>query len=495
MDRIAITGGDIRWLDQAAGLPEHPAQLQLAQLQVDAAGLVLPMDKPVRFSGSGVLTELSADEALAQSSAATAGQAGEPTPAKAAPAAPATPATNASLTSVAQQAASAAPGAVPASALASSRAQAAPMPAQAASGSVPVMPATAGVQLPPVPAITALADLPTGGLSFAGEATQTTATVQTHVQTLPLALALPYLRSMLRPQLAGALSSSSALQWQAANAKGEGGDMRLQVAQLLVQDFALQPAGDKAPVKTTVKAVSAKASKNTGGNPPILPSIKQIELSDLEVLPLTQQVKLGKLAITEPQVQVTRNAKGQLMYEDWLVPAPAQSNAEKTGASSDKASKPWQVALGELQLKGGQVGWRDEVPERAVDATLSELNASVKGFELNGKQPMQVQLASRLAAGRTGSPEVMHHHYQFMARLQQAIALQTGTLDLHVRQIEERAVALRNAEARLGSLKQVLQRRVQEQQVHERRAEQKQVDEIAALQYRKLTRGQLAGGF
>jgi flagellar FliJ protein len=89
----------------------------------------------------------------------------------------------------------------------------------------------------------------------------------------------------------------------------------------------------------------------------------------------------------------------------------------------------------------------------------------------------------------------MHHHYQFMARLQQAIALQTGTLDLHVRQIEERAVALRNAEARLGSLKQVLQRRVQEQQVHERRAEQKQVDEIAALQYRKLTRGQLAGGF
>lgn len=100
-----------------------------------------------------------------------------------------------------------------------------------------------------------------------------------------------------------------------------------------------------------------------------------------------------------------------------------------------------------------------------------------------------------LAAGRTSAPEVMRHHYQFMQRLDHAIALQTGAVEGQARAMRERADALREAEGRLESLKQVLARREQQLAVRERRKEQKQVDETAALQYRKLMQGRWAGGF
>ncbi len=97
-------------------------------------------------------------------------------------------------------------------------------------------------------------------------------------------------------------------------------------------------------------------------------------------------------------------------------------------------------------------------------------------------------------AGRVSTPEFMRHHYQFMQRLDHAIRMQVGVVDVHARQVEERAATLRDAEARLDSLQQIVKSRAREQQVVERRREQKQVDEIAALQYRRNARGQLAGG-
>jgi flagellar FliJ protein len=89
------------------------------------------------------------------------------------------------------------------------------------------------------------------------------------------------------------------------------------------------------------------------------------------------------------------------------------------------------------------------------------------------------------------SPELMHHHYQFMARLQQAVALQKDALDgsqLRVKAAEER---LLQEELRMASLKLVLTKRQADQIKQMDRRDQRQMDEFAAMQTLRQMRQKL----
>lgn len=89
-----------------------------------------------------------------------------------------------------------------------------------------------------------------------------------------------------------------------------------------------------------------------------------------------------------------------------------------------------------------------------------------------------------MASGaRSVSPEVMRHHYQFMERLQHAMALQTNTIANTGRQLELAKGNLLRAEFRLNGLNQVLKSRMAALLHVERRREQRQTDEFAALQH------------
>lgn len=79
------------------------------------------------------------------------------------------------------------------------------------------------------------------------------------------------------------------------------------------------------------------------------------------------------------------------------------------------------------------------------------------------------------------SAELIRHHYQFMERLQQAIALQSGAIDSSARQLEAGRQLLLQAEYRLAGLNQLLKDRQALMLVKERRSEQRQSDEFAAL--------------
>ncbi|KPU93912.1 hypothetical protein APR50_38260 [Variovorax paradoxus] len=83
------------------------------------------------------------------------------------------------------------------------------------------------------------------------------------------------------------------------------------------------------------------------------------------------------------------------------------------------------------------------------------------------------------------TPELMRHHYQFMERLDHAIALQTGIVRELGQGVERAAVPVREAEARLESLRQLVQARERELQLQADRRAQKQTDEQAALQHRR----------
>lgn len=81
------------------------------------------------------------------------------------------------------------------------------------------------------------------------------------------------------------------------------------------------------------------------------------------------------------------------------------------------------------------------------------------------------------------SAEILHHHYQFSARLQQAMAMQDGVIANLSLQREAAHRALLQAEFRLSGLKQVLQKRLDETQLRRKRSEQRHTDEFAALRH------------
>ncbi|MBU1360257.1 MAG: flagellar export protein FliJ [Gammaproteobacteria bacterium] len=83
------------------------------------------------------------------------------------------------------------------------------------------------------------------------------------------------------------------------------------------------------------------------------------------------------------------------------------------------------------------------------------------------------------------TPELMRHHYQFMARLDHAIGLQTGIVAEHGRNVEREAATLRVAELKLESLRQLMKQRERERQAELSRREQKMSDEQAAIQHRR----------
>ena len=86
-----------------------------------------------------------------------------------------------------------------------------------------------------------------------------------------------------------------------------------------------------------------------------------------------------------------------------------------------------------------------------------------------------------MVAGQASTtPELMRHHYQFMARLQHAIGLQQGVLDQAARHLALEEKLLLDAEIRLSGLKTALEKKRASLALVQHRREQKQTDEFAA---------------
>ena len=78
------------------------------------------------------------------------------------------------------------------------------------------------------------------------------------------------------------------------------------------------------------------------------------------------------------------------------------------------------------------------------------------------------------------SPQIVGHYYQFMARLDQTIALQQGVIDEAHRQCLAARKVLMEAEVYLAGLQRLLEKRRQEHARLAARREQKQTDEFAS---------------
>lgn len=93
--------------------------------------------------------------------------------------------------------------------------------------------------------------------------------------------------------------------------------------------------------------------------------------------------------------------------------------------------------------------------------------------------------ARNAQAGTT--PELLRHHYQFMARLQQAVVLQQDVLAGSNSRLMAAQQQVLQAEIHMASLKLLLSKRQAGQLHQEQRREQKQMDEFASMQTLRQT--------
>lgn len=130
---------------------------------------------------------------------------------------------------------------------------------------------------------------------------------------------------------------------------------------------------------------------------------------------------------------------------------------------------------------------RDQASRVLAGAERTHAQACAQIDQLQG---YAAETAGRWATGARSvtSPEMLHHHYQFMDRLQQAVVMQEGVIADLARRAEEARQRYLATETRLAGLQKILDRRQAELSAQQARREQKEMDEFAALQYGRVRR-------
>jgi flagellar protein FliJ len=130
---------------------------------------------------------------------------------------------------------------------------------------------------------------------------------------------------------------------------------------------------------------------------------------------------------------------------------------------------------------------RDEALAQLQKATRSQAFAQDQMDQLQ-QYAQETEARWMQGAQVSTSPEMLHHHYQFMARLNQAITLQEGVLGSNRQRVEAARQLLMQAEFRMASFKQVLATRQAAITKAHQRQEQKQMDEFASQQTQRQQR-------
>jgi flagellar FliJ protein len=141
-----------------------------------------------------------------------------------------------------------------------------------------------------------------------------------------------------------------------------------------------------------------------------------------------------------------------------------------------------------------------ELAERQRDERAKALAQAQRNLIFGRQQMSQLQsYASDTDARWSGagavalSAELLRHHYQFMARLQQAIGMQEGAISNLLHQENAAKHALLQAESRVTGLQQVLRKRQAQAALLAQRREQARMDEMAALLYARTRKSPAFG--
>ena len=220
-------------------------------------------------------------------------------------------------------------------------------------------------------------------MTFAGETDQTSGKVDLTLSALPLALAQPYLRQFLIPQLSGDLNSTLTAAWSD------------QGVQVLVKSLTLKQIRLSNDLPGKAKAADAQASP--------LASIRQLELSNTQIDVSGKRVVVGLMTMTQPQFKVIRESDRSWMVERWR----ASPQTADPAATADKAAapqaQPWTLLLVDASLSDGRIAFEDLASPSPVSVQVQDVNAQLKDFSPSGTRPGVLNVSARVN-GIRGDP-------------------------------------------------------------------------------------------
>lgn len=219
--------------------------------------------------------------------------------------------------------------------------------------------------------------VPEGKLAFEGEATTQNARAQITTEALALQLAAPYVAQHLEPTVAGQLTGTLGVQWQAPPADKNATGLTVTAGPLALEQLALRQNGKS------------------------LVSLGKLEVKGLQVPLDKRTVSLESLALNTPTLAVERGSDGRWMFERWAkVQAQTPTPASETTAAKAATDAPWVVRVGELALQGGAVAFADNAQPRPVALEVSALDVSAKNLATDSGKPGAFSLSARAAAGK-----------------------------------------------------------------------------------------------
>lgn len=191
------------------------------------------------------------------------------------------------------------------------------------------------------------------------------------IQDVALQSLAPYGLKWYRPELKGQLSAELNLDWRAA-ASGSPASLVLHGPQIRLRDLALGTA-DKPEVAWA-----------------------DLALDQVEVDVFRQQARVGRATVTRPVVNLSRNAQGRWMAEDWAI-APTASQA--VPASSAAAAAPWQWVLGSTHIVGGTLNLDDRFVAGGAQFNARELNLRMGPWQPGAARPEMTPVLLEFATG------------------------------------------------------------------------------------------------
>lgn len=193
---------------------------------------------------------------------------------------------------------------------------------------------------------------------------------------LPLQAAAPYALEWLLPELNGQSTAQLALDWRAARG-AEPARWVITAPQIRLTDVRLGK-----PEQPDV-------------------ALAELALDQLEVDLLAHKVRVGRVALTRPDLTVSRNAQGRWMVQDGWLPSPAQ--AEKAGVEAGMKPRveaaPWQLDVHQSQIRAGVLRLDDRAPDRPVQMDVREVNLSTGRWQAQSESPVWTAVQGSWLAG------------------------------------------------------------------------------------------------
>lgn len=197
---------------------------------------------------------------------------------------------------------------------------------------------------------------------------------------LPLQAAAPYVAEWLLPELSGQTAAKLTLDWRAAQGA--------------------------VPARWVITAPQIRLTDARLGKPeqPDV-ALAELALDQLEVDLLAHKVRVGRVALTRPELTVSRNAQGRWMVQDGWMTRPAQVEKFGAQAGGEMGVKPhveaatWQLDVHQSQIRAGGLRLDDRAPDRPVQMDVREVNLSAGRWQTQSESPVWTAVQGSWLAG------------------------------------------------------------------------------------------------